>query len=127
MDFNLTFIESLEINIVITFYMNGLLANFRVEDGKPVFSMGSESRPMGVFFDGDVGWLASEGRITQYKVFEHGGFRIFRPISSLFTGQIDCHELVVVNSIPMVNATLFNQVVTPHPDWGVDFQTPCIV
>lgn len=122
MDFNLVFFESLNVNVVISFYMNGLLSNFRVKDGKPILSMGAEYRPTGTYFSQNSGWVSSHSALTYYKKFEHENYYIFRPVISHYTGYIDAHELVVVDNIPIVNATLFNKLVTIHSDINLDFQ-----
>ena len=115
-------IESLGINIVISFYVNGILSNFRVKEGKPVFSSGGERRPMGMFFGENDGWIASSTELTYYKKFQQDDFYVFRPIVSHYVGFIDSHELVVVGGVPVVNATLFNKLATLDTDPETDFR-----
>lgn len=115
-------IEKLNINLVISFYMNGVVANLRVKNKEPLFSVGHKFRPMGMFFGDQDGWVAGHSELTYYRKFERDGYELFRPVVSHFTGAIDSHELVVVNDVPVVNATLFNKMATLDPDPLADFK-----
>ncbi len=118
----LEFLEQLEINIVLSFYMNGILSNFRVKDNKAILSSGSAPRPMGMSFTEEGGWALTQSGVTYYKSFLLDGLNMLRPIVTHYVGNLDCHELVVVNSIPVLNATRFNALVTIDADPASDFK-----
>lgn len=118
----LNLIEELNINLFISFYMNGLCANFTVIDGQPKFLIQQSHRVMGMYFGDNAGWTADYSGITAYRRIDYTPTaKAFRPTFKYFMGYIDSHELVVSRGLPIVNATLFDCLAIPDPNLEVDF------
>lgn len=120
---NYELLESLKINIFISFYCQSLVANLRIIDGQPVISTGRDARVMGMHFNKLGGWLSSYSGVTKYSVFQAPDYRVYRPIVTYHTGYLDHHELVIVRGSPVFNATRFDCLGTIAEDMAGDFKT----
>lgn len=109
----LELLEHLNINIALSIYMEGLITNLRVKNGKVILSSAPVERPMGMWFDGENGWVGSHSGVTRYEnIALDSDYCAYRPTFTSYHGYLDTHEVIEMNNSVVINATLFDRVVT---------------
>ena len=96
-----------------TYRSNQLLLLGRDLTGGLRLQEGLFDRPMGLFAEGDDLWMATRSQI--WRLDNHlapgrlhgGGDRLFVPASSMTTGDVNAHELVVPSTGPWAGHPLF--------------------